>query len=150
MQQDKYLTFSVWQKKSDLTLQGIQTHHGVDLAAMARRTHTHNKKKRHTRFCKPINALQVFVLCMDVIYFLIQNMFLEVIYHSDFLSLCNTTSKAGKSLVQYVINKSMEMPDLNYYSYSQAFLRSTWKAGCEDKPVFCHFILPPLMPVYIE
>lgn len=42
------------------------------------------------------------------------------------------------------------MPDLNYYCYRQAFVRSTCKAGHKDKPVFCHFISPPLMPVYIE
>lgn len=41
----------------------------------------------------------LFVLCMDVIYSLIQNMLLEVIYHTDLLSLRHTTSKAGKSLV---------------------------------------------------
>lgn len=41
------------------------------------------------------------------------------------------------------------MADLNYYCYRQAFVRSTCKAGCKDKPIFCHFISPPLMPVYI-
>lgn len=42
----------------------------------------------------------------------------------------------------------MEMADRNYYSYKLAFVRSTCKAGLEDKPIFCHFISPPLMPVY--
>lgn len=41
------------------------------------------------------------------------------------------------------------MADLNYYCYRRALVRSTCKAGCKDKPVFCHFISPPLMPVYI-
>lgn len=43
----------------------------------------------------------------------------------------------------------MEVADLNYYFYRQDFVRSTCKAGCKDKPIFCRFILPPLMPVYI-
>lgn len=43
----------------------------------------------------------------------------------------------------------MEMADLNHYCTRQAFVRSTCKAGCKDKPIFCHFISPPLMPVYI-
>lgn len=43
----------------------------------------------------------------------------------------------------------MERADLNYYCYRQAFVRSTCKAACKDKPIFCHFISPPLMPVYI-
>lgn len=44
----------------------------------------------------------------------------------------------------------METPDLNYHRYRQAFVRSICKAGCKDKPVFYHFISPPLIPVYIE
>lgn len=40
------------------------------------------------------------------------------------------------------------MPDLNYYRDRQDLLRSTCKAACKDKPIFCHFISPPLMPVY--
>lgn len=41
------------------------------------------------------------------------------------------------------------MADLNYHCYRLAFVRSTCKASCKDKPIFCHFILPALMPVYI-
>lgn len=40
------------------------------------------------------------------------------------------------------------MPDLNYYRDRQDLLRSTCKAAWKDKPIFCHFISPPLMPVY--
>lgn len=41
------------------------------------------------------------------------------------------------------------MADLNYYCDRQDLVRSTCKAACKDKPIFCHFISPPLMPVYI-